>query len=100
TELVREQSAIYKQLRRLLASHHVEIIDYAKVPEHHRALRERFLAEIYPVLTPLAVDPGHPFPYITSLTLSVAVALRDPVTDERRFARVKVPAVLPRLVEL
>ena len=100
TELVTEQSATYKKLRRLLASEGIEIVDYAKVPEHHAALRERFLAEIYPVLTPLAVDPGHPFPYITSLTLSVAVALRDPVTDERRFARVKVPPVLPRLVEL
>ena len=58
------------------------------------------MAEIYPVLTPLAVDPGHPFPYISSLTLSVAVQLNDPETGERRFARVKVPAVLPRLVEL
>jgi len=52
------------------------------------------------VLTPLVVDPGHPFPYITSLTLSVAVQLRDPENGERRFARVKVPAVLPRLLEL
>jgi len=78
----------------------VEVIEYAKVPEHHAALRERFLSDIYPVLTPLAVDPGHPFPYISSLTLSVAVRLRDPETDEHRFARVKVPAVLPRLVAL
>ena len=99
-ELVGERSSAYKRLRRLLAQNGIEILDYAKVPKHHAALRERFLAEIYPVLTPLAVDPGHPFPYITSLTLSVAVALRDPVTDERRFARVKVPQVLPRLVEL
>jgi polyphosphate kinase len=99
-DLVLQQSATYKKLRKLLTQHGVEIVDYAKVPEHHAALRETFLTEIYPVLTPLAVDPGHPFPYITSLTLSVAVALRDPVTDERRFARVKVPAVLPRLVEL
>ena len=99
-ELVARQSRIYKQLRRLLAPQGVEVVDYAKVPEHHAALRERFLADIYPVLTPLAVDPGHPFPYISSLTLSVAVALRDPETDERRFARVKVPPVLPRLVEL
>jgi polyphosphate kinase len=99
-ELVREQSATYKRLRRLLARSGVEVVDYAKVPRHHEALRARFLAEISPVLTPLAVDPGHPFPYITSLTLSVAVALRDPVTGERGFARVKVPPVLPRLVEL
>ena len=100
TELVADQSTIYRKLRRLLAREGVEIVDYSKVKEHHAELRERFLADIYPVLTPLAVDPGHPFPYISSLTLSVAVALRDPVTDEVRFARVKVPPVLPRLVEL
>ena len=100
SELVEEQSKIYRKLRRLLAAAGIEIVDYAKVPEHHAHLRDQFLAEIYPVLTPLAVDPGHPFPYITSLTLSVAVALRDPATDERHFARVKVPPLLPRLLEL
>lgn len=99
-DLVAEHSRIYKQTRRELARNGVEVIDYAQVPEHHAALRERFLADIYPVLTPLAVDPGHPFPYISSLTLSVAVRLRDPEADEQRFARVKVPAVLPRLVQL
>ena len=52
------------------------------------------------MLTPLAVDPGHPFPYISDLTLSMAVGLRDPDTGEQRFARVKVPPVLPRLLEL
>jgi len=46
------------------------------------------------------VDPGHPFPYISTLTLSIAVGVRDPETGERRFARVKVPQVLPRLIEL
>jgi polyphosphate kinase len=99
-DLVAEHSRIYKQIRKELARHGVEVIDYGKVPEHHAALRERFLSDIYPVLTPLAVDPGHPFPYISSLTSSVAVRLRDPETDEHRFARVKVPAVLPRLVAL
>lgn len=57
-----------------------------------------FESRIFPVLTPLAVDPGHPFPYISSLSLNLAVVLRDPVTDERRFARVKVPPLLPRFV--
>ena len=99
-ELVAEHSAIYRELRHGLAREGIEIVDYRKVEEDHAALRERFLAEIYPVLTPLAVDPGHPFPYISTLTLSVAVGLRDPGTGERRFARVKVPAVLPRLIEL
>jgi polyphosphate kinase len=99
-QLMAEQSSIYRDLRHALAREGIEIVDYRKVQADHAALRERFLAEIYPVLTPLAVDPGHPFPYISSLTLSVAVGLRDPETGERRFARVKVPAVLPRLIEL
>ena len=70
------------------------------MPEHHDALRRRFHDEIYPVLTPLAVDPGHPFPYISTLTLSIAVGLRDPQTGEQRFARVKIPPLLPRLMEV
>ena len=99
-DLVADESSIYRKARKELARHGVELLDYGRIPEHHDALRERFLAEIYPVLTPLAVDPGHPFPYISSLTLSVAVRLHDPSTGEHRFARVKVPAVLPRLLEL
>jgi polyphosphate kinase len=99
-DLVADQSTIYRKARKELARAGVELIDYGKIPEHHAALRERFLNDIYPVLTPLVVDPGHPFPYITSLTLSVAVQLHDPLNGERRFARVKVPAVLPRLLEL
>ena len=59
-----------------------------------------FLDEIFPVLTPLAVDPGHPFPYISDLSLSLAVTVRDPLSGEQRFARIKVPPVLPRLVEV
>ena len=79
-ELVAEHSAIFAELRRALAPEGVHIVDYAEVPEHHEALRQRFLDEIFPVLTPLAVDPGHPFPYISSLSLSIAVGLRDPET--------------------
>ena len=100
SSIARRRTTRPANLRRLLAREGIEILDYSKVPEHHAELRERFLAEIYPVLTPLAVDPGHPFPYISSLTLSVAVALRDPEDGEVRFARVKVPPSLPRLVEL
>ncbi len=57
-----------------------------------------FVERIFPVLTPLAVDPGHPFPYISNLSLNLAVIVRDPVRGERRFARVKVPPVLPGLL--
>ncbi len=99
-ELVAEQSTIFLELRSRLTAERVEIVDYAAIPEHHVALRQRFLDEIFPVLTPLAVDPGHPFPYISTLSLSIAVGLRDPETGERVFARVKVPQILPRLLEV
>ena len=98
--LAADHSAIFVEVRGALAAEGVEIVDYANIPEHHAALRQRFLDEIYPVLTPLAVDPGHPFPYISTLSLSIAVGLRDPDTGERVFARVKVPQILPRLLEV
>ncbi len=98
--LVADQSAIYLSVRRELATEGIEIVEYASIPEHHEALRQRYLDEIFPVLTPLAVDPGHPFPYISTLSLSIAVGLRDPETGESHFARVKVPQILPRLLEV
>jgi polyphosphate kinase len=99
-EMVADHSSIYLDVRRALAEAGVELLDYAAIPEHHESLRQRFFDEIFPVLTPLAVDPGHPFPYISTLSLSIAVGLRDPETGERGFARVKVPEILPRLLEV
>ena len=61
-------------------------------------LGAQFEERIFPVLTPLAVDPGHPFPYISDLSLNLAVVVRDPDAGARRFARVKVPPLLPRFV--
>jgi len=66
--------------------------------DDEKFLVETFEERIFPVLTPLAVDPGHPFPYISNLSLNLAVTLRDPVSGESRFARVKVPDLLPRFV--
>jgi polyphosphate kinase len=63
-----------------------------------KELKSRFDAEIYPVLTPLAVGPGQPFPYISGLSLSLGVFVRDPENGEERFARVKVPELLPRFI--
>ncbi|HEV8490103.1 MAG TPA: polyphosphate kinase 1 [Candidatus Limnocylindrales bacterium] len=99
-ELVADLSSVYADVRKQLAANGIEIVKYSQVPEHHLALRQRFIDEIFPVLTPLAVDPGHPFPYISTLSLSIAVGLRDPDTGEHRFARVKVPPILPRLIEI
>src|SRR3954470_19229604 len=96
-ELVADHSAIWTAIRAELAAEGIEILDYDDVPEHHDTLRRRFHDEIFPVLTPLAVDPGHPFPYISTLSLSIAVGLVDPENGEQRFARVKIPPLLPRL---
>jgi polyphosphate kinase len=63
-------------------------------------LADRFQREIFPILTPLAVGPGQPFPYISALSISLAVFVTDPDTGEQRFARVKIPEGLPRFVEI
>ena len=65
-----------------------------------KQLERDFEREIYPVLTPLAVRPGQPFPYISGLSLSLAVFVADPETGEERFARVKIPEGLPRFHEI
>ncbi len=84
-----------------LAEHGVAVLSYKDLGEQDRAaLKEIFEREIFPVLTPLAVDPGHPFPYISNLSLNLAVMVEDPDTGERRFARVKVPPLLKRFVDL
>jgi polyphosphate kinase len=99
-DLVADHSQAWVEIRKSLAAAGIEIVKYGAIPEYHDILRQRFIDEIYPVLTPLAVDPGHPFPYISTLSLSIAVGLRDPETDERHFARVKVPQILPRLYQI
>ena len=68
--------------------------------DDHAQLRTFFSESVYPVLTPLAVDPAHPFPYISGLSLNLAVVVRDPTNGEERFARVKVPEILPRFLPL
>src|SRR5690349_3640715 len=80
-----------------LASHGVRIIGMDDLtPAERRAVDEQFESQIFPVLTPLAVDPGHPFPYVSNLSLSLAVEVRDPVLGTEHFARVKVPKRLTR----
>jgi polyphosphate kinase len=98
--LVARHSQAYAETDAELTDEGIRIVRYDERPERHLELRSRFLDEIFPVLTPLAVDPGHPFPYISDLSLSLAVTVRDPNSGERRFARIKVPAILPRLVEV
>ncbi len=86
------------ELMPLLEAQHIHILDYEQLDAKQRAaMQTYFEQEIFPVLTPLALDPGHPFPHISNLSLNLAVVIADPVYGER-FARVKVPPTLPRLV--
>lgn len=84
-----------------LREHGVEIVHWSKLDDQERAnLHDSFQARIFPVLTPLAVDPAHPFPYISGLSLNLAVVLTNPETGQDHFARVKVPPLLPRLIQI
>ena len=82
-----------------LAEAGIRLSDWSALDDDDREhLVEVFQRQIYPVLTPLAVDPGHPFPYISNLSLNLLVEVEDPANAERRIARVKVPPLLPRFV--
>jgi len=83
-----------------LNEHGIRIMEYAELSDNDKELLTRyFKKEIYPVLTPLAFDPGRPFPYISNLSLSLAILVRKP-NGENHFARVKIPNLLPRIMEV
>lgn len=100
--LSERHSALYRScIDDDLARQDVTVVSYDDLDDLDRSeLVQIFKREIYPVLTPLAVDPGHPFPYISNLSLNLAVTVEDGSTGERRFARVKVPPLLKRFVAL
>ncbi|MBK7673059.1 MAG: polyphosphate kinase 1 [bacterium] len=94
------QGFLRRKLLPQLGREGVHILDYARLNATQRARADSYFREmIHPVLTPLAVDPGHPFPHISNLSLNLAIVVRDPKGNER-FARLKVPDTLPRLVPL
>jgi polyphosphate kinase len=94
-----DQAACWNELRGLLAAEHITLLEPdAWTPQIREYLAAHFTREIYPVLTPLAFDPGHPFPLISNLSKNFAVVVRH--GNRTKFARVKVPDVLPRFVQL
>ncbi|MFM7237497.1 MAG: polyphosphate kinase 1 [Cyanobium sp.] len=101
--LLELQQQHYRQsLKRQLAEHGIYLLDYVKLNKRQKEwLSSYFHTEIFPVLTPLAVDPAHPFPFMSNLSLNVAALIRDPESGQQQFARVKVPQkILPRFVPL
>lgn len=99
-DLVAHQYRIFAQdLIPALASEGIELISWKDLSADEKAhLQDLFKTRIFPVLTPLAVDPSHPFPYISGLSLNLGVRVVNPETKEKFFARVKVPPILSRLI--
>ncbi len=101
--LLQQQQQHYRQrLKNGLREHHVQLLDYKQLNKAQRDwVRRYFQSSVFPVLTPLAVDPAHPFPFVSNLSLNVAAVIRDPETGQQQFARVKVPQKnLPRFVSI
>ena len=101
-DLVSEQSRVFaEEVRPGLVDEGIEILRWAELSDDEKGrMRTLFSERIFPILTPFAVDPSHPFPYIRGLSINLAVMLANPITGAEQFARVKVPSVLPRLVNL
>ena len=102
TPMIEEQHQHFERvLKKELTKSGINILNYVDLNQEQRSYIDSYFEEyIFPVLTPLAVDPSHPFPYISNLSLNLAVVLRDPAIDNELFARIKIPKVLPRFVSL
>ncbi|MCF8217230.1 MAG: polyphosphate kinase 1 [Chlorobium sp.] len=98
-QLRQRNACFYEDIVPALAENAIEFLRFTELgPEHQEALRRYFKLEIFPVLTPLAFDTGHPFPFLSNLSLNLAIELEDEESRTHKFARVKVPSVLPRLL--
>ncbi|MGL4502632.1 MAG: polyphosphate kinase 1 [Planktothrix sp.] len=100
--MVTEQHQYFEQqIRPELAQNGIHLLSYIDLNQEQRIYLKNYFDEgIFPVLTPLAIDRSHPFPYLSNLSLNLAVVLRNPETKEELFARVKVPSSLPRFISL
>lgn len=99
-ELMERQSRVYhEEIEPLLKNEGIEFVHWDQLNNTERGyVTKLFQDRIFPVLTPLAVDPSHPFPYISGLSLNLAVIVKNPTSHEEFFARVKVPEILPRFI--
>ena len=97
----RHAEVFARQIRPALAEENIHLVSWKELDDASKAhLHRQFAAKVFPILTPLAVDPAHPFPYISGLSLNLAVVVRNPVSGKDFFARVKVPDQLSRLVSV
>ena len=96
-----QEELVIQRLMPALAAEGVSVVRWDDLSNDDQArLGQYYTERMFPLLTPLAVDPGHPFPYISNLALSIAATVVDPESGERRFVRLKIPRAFPRLVPL
>ncbi|HEY9644397.1 MAG TPA: polyphosphate kinase 1 [Coleofasciculaceae cyanobacterium] len=99
--LAQQQQSFEQVVRPQLAAKGIYLLNYTELNlEQQLYLREYFETQLLPILTPLAVDPGHPFPHISNLSLNLAITVKNVETGQQQFARVKVPNSLPRFIVL
>jgi len=97
---VHQRAVLLERVLPALAAHGVEVVRYRELAAGEREHVDRYFERsVFPILTPLGLDTSHPFPFISNLSLSLAVAVRNPASGEVRFARVKVPQSLPRWIQ-
>lgn len=97
--VTRQHQLFEQELRPLLVEQGVYLLNYIDLSKEQRFFLQRYFEDnVFPILTPLAIDPSHPFPHMSNLSLNLAVSVKDPVTGKEHFARVKVPNSLPRFV--
>lgn len=99
--MIQEQAICFRELKKELAKESIFLCQWSDLSEAEKEFAQKYYKKnVFPVLTPLSVDPGHPFPFISNLSTSLGVTLKNPQQEEKLFARVKIPQVLPQWVQL
>jgi polyphosphate kinase len=99
--VARQHQLFERELRPLLEEKGVYLVNYIDLNKEQRLYLQQYFEEsVFPILTPLAIDPSHPFPHMSNLSLNLAVSVKDPKTTKENFARVKVPSIVPRFIVL
>lgn len=99
--MLKDQAQVYEELKKKLAVEKIEIVKWKDLSAKEKeSVKKYYIKNVFPVLTPLSVDPGHPFPFISNLSTSLGVTLKHPEREEKLFARIKVPKVLPAWIQV
>lgn len=100
--MVLKQAEVYEnKVKKDLEKNHISILRWKELKSSEKEyIKKYYMKNVFPVLTPLSVDPGHPFPFISNLSTSLGVTLRHPERDEKLFARIKIPKVLPQWIQI